>query len=437
MRKKGVTAMKRGCAVLGALALSAVLLCGCVQEEQPNVVHTLPALGTEGEKIVTQTGDEVFLRGVNAGGLCVTESWMCGFSDARDYLSASRRFIERFGYTAAQNLWYNYRSCWWTAEDFENCAEMGINVIRLPFTYMNVDFAAVEGLENAGKEYDFSYLDEFVNTAEEYGIYTILDLHGAYGSQNGQELIGWDNNDGTAAEVVGFYSDERKLSLTEKLWGAVAAHFKDNPAVAGYDLLNEPGEKAGTTSKPHFDAMDRFYRAIRAAGDEHIVIFESCWGGADIPAPSVYGWENCMYSFHHYTGCSTAGREEEHITSFYQRLSEVEQRNFGVPLQMGEFTCYGVEQQWEDTLSLLNSRGWHWVSWTYKVWGNMGWGIYNIGVFGEQRASVEEDSYEQLDLKFLQLRTATDGRPFAFRSGNTLFSVIQRYSPRYAKEEEA
>ncbi len=430
MKRKGISQLAFASVALLLFSVSGGCALREAPPEEPPVEHVLPALRAEGEKIVTEEGDEIVLRGVNAGGLGVTENWMCGFTGARDFLGISKIFIERFGYEPTQDLWYNYRGSWWTEEDFANCAAMGINVIRLPFTYMNVDFAAVTGLQNAGMGYDFAFLDEFVNTAEEYGLYTVLDLHGAYGSQNGQDHSGEVIDD---VADVDFYSDEQKLSLTEKLWRAIAKHFKDNPAVAGYDLLNEPGEKAGTTSKPHFDAMDRFYRAIRAEGDEHIVIFESCWTGADIPAPSVYGWENCMYSFHHYTNCSDPGREEEHFTSFLARLSEVEQRKFGVPLQMGEFTAYGIEKQWEDTLGLLNSRGWNWVSWTYKVWGNMGWGVYNIGVFGEQKVNVNTESFEEIDEKLLQLRTATDGRPFVFPSGNTLASVIRKYAPKGAE----
>ncbi len=427
--------MKKAAATLAALALAALFLGGCggekIPEKPQDDMHTLSFLGTEGTQIVNEEGTKIKLRGVNAGGLGVTENWMCGFTHARDFLGISKTFIERFGYDRAEVLWYNYQHCWWTEQDFLNCAEMGINVIRLPFTYMNVDFAAVQGLEQAGKEYDFGFLDNFVDTAEEYGLYTILDLHGAYGSQNGQDHSGEVID---SAADVDFYSNEQKLSLTEKLWGAIAEHFKDNPAVAGYDLLNEPGEKAGNTSKPHFDAMDRFYKAIRAKGDRHIVIFESCWGGGDIPAPAAYGWENCMYSFHHYTGCSTTGREQEHYESFLERLEDVELKNFGVPLQMGEFTCYGIEKQWEDTLALLNAHGWNWASWTYKVWGQMGWGIYNVGVYGEKKTDVASDGFETIDGNFRLLETEQNARPFAFASGRTLFSVIRKYSPNGGSE---
>lgn len=414
--------------------------------EDPPPEHTLSFLSAKGSFLVDEEGKTVALRGVNAGGLGVIETWMTGFAAesgapndgspaadvrVRDSLTASKVLAARFGLERAEDLWYNYRSAWWTEEDFKNCAEMGFNVVRLPFTFMNVDFDAVQGLNHAGFRYDFTFLDEFVERAEKYGLYTILDLHGAYGSQNGQDHSGETID---RAEDVDFYSNEEKLLLTERLWGKIAEHFRDNPAVAGYDLLNEPGEKAGLTSERHFAAMDRFYDAIRAAGDEHVVIFESCWAGADIPLPREYGWKNCMYSFHHYTNCAGEGRAQEHNRSFLDRVNEVEGRHFGVPLFMGEFTCYDSEAQWNYTLDLLNSRGWSWTSWTYKVWGNMSWGVYNIGLGGERKVNVRNDSLEEIERKFESLSTAENGVLYSLDTGKTLFSVLQKYCKRGAAQ---
>ena len=42
------------------------------------------------------------------------------------------------------------------------------------------------------------------------------------------------------------------------------------------------------------------YKAIRAEGDEHIIMFEACWEWYNLPSPAKYGWKNCIYSFHHY-----------------------------------------------------------------------------------------------------------------------------------------
>lgn len=425
-------------AVAAILACAAVAACGCADSGNAgnagntgNTGNTggggdLPMVTTDGEKLVDEQGNEVIMRGINAGGLFVTEHWMTGFNKSNpknDYLSLSRTFISRFGEEDTKRLWQTYRQNWWSDADFENCAEMGINVIRLPFTYMNVDFAAITDLENAGQSYDFSALDEFVEAAAEHGIYTILDLHGAYGSQNGQDHSGQIFD---TAEEVTFYENEQLISLTVKLWGALADHFRTNSNVIGYDILNEPGEKAGLTEKRHWDCFDRIYDAIRATGDRHIVIFESCWGGANLPQPSEYGWETCIYSFHHYSGDNIS--YEQFCESWNSKIAEIESWDFGVPLYMGEFTAYGKEARWWDyALSLLNEHGWHWTSWTYKVWGSMAWGVVNVPNDGAYKVNPDDDEYEDILAKFEHLDTSGCVR-YTFSDGRTLFDIISTYS---------
>lgn len=427
--------MKKSCTVLLLAILLAFVFAWAVscEHDTPPVQkeHTLPFITAKGTNLVDANGDNITLRGVNAGGLGVIERWMTGFDRsssldskyvARDHYTISKVWLERFGYDDTVALWENYQNSWWTEADFANCAAMGINVIRLPFTYMNIDFDAVVDYKNAGN-FDFTFLDNFVDTAEQYGIYTILDLHGAYGSQNGQDHSGQMFD--TASQVT-FYENEQMIGLTVDMWRAIAEHFKDNPAVAGYDLLNEPVEKGnGSTNERHWNVLNRFYDAIRETGDEHVVIFESCWGGEGLPMPSQYGWDNCMYSFHHYTNCSGDGRVEEHCKSFDARLKEVESKNFGVPLYMGEFTCYTNEAQWTYTLNLLNLKGWHWTSWTYKIWGRSGWGVYNILTDGQVKINSHTDDYSSIRKKFRAVLTESNTVPFTFVSGKTLFDVIK------------
>lgn len=420
--------MKKICILLVfAILLSFVVgVAACRDNTNPPIEHTLPFLTVSGTDIVDANGEVVMLRGVNAGGLGVIERWMTGFdrssSVARDHYSISKIWLDRFGYDDTVTLWEIYQDNWWTETDFKNCADMGINVIRLPFTYMDIDFGAVVSYEDAGN-FDFTFLDNFVDAAEKHGIYTILDLHGAYGSQNGQDHSGQIVD---SAENVTFYSDEKMINLTTNLWRAVAEHFKDNPAVAGYDLLNEPVEKGnGSTGEKHWNVLDSFYDAIRATGDSHVVIFESCWGAEGLPLPTEYGWNNCMYSFHHYTSCSGNNKVEEHCKSFESRLSEVERKNFGVPLYMGEFTCYTNQYQWTYTLNLLNSRSWHWTSWTYKIWGASGWGVYNIVGEDRNRVNASTDELSTIRKKFRYVSTDSNATPYKFTSGKTLFEVIK------------
>ena len=346
-------------------------------------VDYLKVNGTEVRKNYGN-GDTVMLRGTNAGGYFVGEEWMISMG-AKDYKTASQVLADRFGEETMQELWAYYRSYFWNDQDFKNCADMGMTAIRLPFTYMNVDY-------KQDGNYDFAALDDFVRGAAKYGIYTILDLHGAYGSQNGMDHSGEEIESDTD---VDFYSNEEKKAKTVALWEALARHYLGNPAIAAFDLLNEPGIKNGTTDWWHYDYYDVLYKAIRAIDGDRIIIFESCWSGANLPHPSERRWENCMYSFHHYTNM---GDSQPHLESFEDRLAEVAGRNFGVPVYMGEFTAYSNEESWVKTLELMNEYGWHWTSWTYKTsWDLGGWGIYCASA---EKPDLENDSIDELKNKW-------------------------------------
>jgi len=431
---RGVT-MLFGAVFAVAVGVAAFPSCAPVPTE-------LSMLKTQGTDIVNAEGETVYLRGVNAGGLGVIEQWMTGFAGVGkpeemessvswvgDHKTTTKVFAERFGWQETEALWSLYQSNWWTDDDFRNCVDMGMNVIRLPFTYMNVDFDGTMDYSIAGMNYDFTFLDDFVSRAASFGLYTILDLHGTYGSQNGQDHSG----ESMPASKVDFYSNEQMQTLTVKLWRAIAEHFQDNPNVAAYDILNEPAERkdsGGTqsTTTRHFLVFDKIYQAIREVDKNHIVVFESCWDGWNLPQPSEYGWENCMYSFHHYTSLTGDDNVEQHKKSFDDKLAEITSRNFGVPLFMGEFTCYENEEQWTYTLNLLNAQKWHWTSWTYKTGSTYptNWGIYNVVIRGESRVNAYTDSYEDIVRKFGEMKTigGEEGKSH-LTSGKSLYDVIQ------------
>lgn len=427
MKKKNPLAM------FVAIVLAAIVALGCACTPTPDqdkdddngvVTQTESILDNgilkvNGTLVKNSKGDEVVLRGTNVGGLLVTENWMSGFTyDTADYLSINRALIERFGKEETKELWANYQSNFFSEEDIKLCAEMGMTVLRLPFSYMNVDFDAIGDYDAAGENYDFSALDNFVATAAKYNIYTILDLHGAYGSQNGQDHSGQVISN---QSDVDFYSNEKYISLTVKLWGALAEHFKDNPAVAGYDILNEPGEKACNTEERHFVVFDKIYDEIRKYDTEHMVIFESCWTGENLPQPSEYGWTNCIYEFHHYTG--ETSNVSAHIASMSARVQNILEQDFGVPIFMGEFTCYGQRESWDYTLSLFDSYGIHWTTWTYKVNISSPWGIFNSSA---TRSNVEEDDKETILANFADTSTEKCVKS-TLSDGSTLFDVLKNH----------
>ena len=325
-------------------------------------------------------GESVYLRGTNAGGWLVQESWM-NPSNARDQKTIMNTFSQRFGNTVRDQLLAVYEDNYWTEQDFDNCAALGMSVIRVPFTYMNL-------CDDDGnlKADAFKRLDWFVENCSKRGIYVILDLHGTFGSQNGMDHSG-EVNDGYQ-----LYWNSYNRSKTIWLWEQIANHYKGNPAVAAYDILNEPGIKAATTYDLHWKLYDEIYDAIRKVDADHIVIMESCWGPSNLPNPTTYGWENVVYEYHHYPWNYVSDYNGQ-VTACNNFVNSVTNSGHDVPIFVGEFTCFALSNAWDYVLNSFNTNGLHYTTWSYKVTGNSSWGIYNhnpsqVDIYNDSAATI-------------------------------------------------
>ena len=317
-------------------------------------------------------GNTVHLRGTNAGGLFVQESWMCS-TNVRDQKTLMSNLKDRFGENQMYSLLDYYEDNYWTESDFDNCKNLGMSVIRVPFTYMNLYRYDSSKNDWVLRDNAFRKLDWFVEQCSQRGIYVILDLHGAFGSQNGQDHSGEviDN-----VSDVTFFSNSYNKNKTLELWKTVAAHFANNPAVAAYDTLNEPGEKAGTTGEKHWNFYNEMYNTIRSVDPNHIIIMESCWGTSNLPNPQKYGWTNVMYEYHHYTWDYISDLDGQK-KSCDNIINSINNANYGVPTYIGEFTCFGLEDAWNYVMNRFNEEGINYTSWSYKTNNSGSWGIYN------------------------------------------------------------
>lgn len=350
-------------------------------------------LHAEGKTIKNALGSEVRLRGTNAGSYLVTESWMSPI-ESTCHKEAYDALCERFGYENARALFDIYESNWWTESDFDNIKNVGFNVIRLPFTYMNLT-------DPDGKFYEpgFARLADFVKQCRRRELYVILDLHGAIGSQSGYEHSG----DVTRAEL---FSTPEYMDATVTLWKEVASRFVGNEAVAGYDLLNEPlsGYQKGGTGKTQWDFYDRLYGAIRSVDPTHMIFLEGIWGAHALPSPEEYGWENVVYEFHNYQWSG------EKMPLVQKNAAEKYVRSYadlGVPVLIGEFNAFSEEKSWRYVLNAYEKGGCNWTTWSYKICtetldDNNMWGLY-CGAL--PKINPHEDSYDEIAEVWSRTRT--------------------------------
>lgn len=399
--------------LLSAAMIVGTLFTGTVGEIQK--VQAASALGsgdflkTNGTKIKKNYGNgaTVYLRGTNAGGWLVQENWM-NPTNASDQKTMMNTLESRFGTAVRDELLAIYEDNYWTTQDFDNCAAMGMSVIRLPFTYMNLCD------DNGNLKSDaWKRLDWFVSNCSSRGIYVILDMHGAFGSQNGMDHSG-EINDGTQL----YYNQENK-DKTLALWAKIAEHFKGNPAVAAYDILNEPGIKAAATYSLQWDFYNEIYNTIRSKDADHIIIMESCWDADNLPRPSLYGWTNVAYEYHYYPWnyISDASGQASYTAG---KVSDIANHNYGVPTFVGEFTCFDKEEAWKNTMSTYNQQGWHWTTWTYKVTGDSSWGIYN---HNPQKVDIYNDSAETIRSKWSSVGTDQGW------VNSKIYNVVKEYLP--------
>jgi len=364
---------------ISLLAFLLALVCGaaCAEESDLTLLHT------EGTNILNARGEVVQLRGVNAGGWLVQESWM-SLTNAPSQLEAYAVLDERFGRDVREQLFAVYEDNYWAESDFDNIKALGMNVIRLPFAWWNI-------LNDDGtlKEDAFARLDWFVNCCAERNLYVVLDLHAAPGSQNGNDHSGDITGSHLWEEAV--YQDR-----TQYLWEQVALHYKGNPAVAAYDLLNEPGGRLNATGVMQWEFFDRLYEAIRAIDPEHIIMMESCWEPEDLPAPDRYDWENVIYQYHYYKWNADNDYWAQKLFTDV-KLYKLAQVNHPVPSFVGEFTLFRNMYAWKYALEAYSNAGMSWTIWTYKVTGNSTWGLYNI--FGD-KVDIYNDSAEEIEAKW-------------------------------------
>ena len=349
-------------------------------------------LRVQDNQIVDRQDKPLKLRGTCVGGWMNMEEFINGYPGAEHQLRA--RMAEVLGPGKAAFFFERLLDHFFAEEDAAFIASLGANVVRLPLNYRHFesDLRPFEYLESG-----FQRLDQAVEFCARQGLYVILDLHA---------VQGWQNTDwhcDNASRHTYFWDHPHFQERFYALWQELALRYRDNPAVAGYNLMNEPVTGApfgrfGAHTPTHWGKINTVYRkaveAVRAVDSDHILFlegdhFSQRFEGLDAPfAP------NLVYSSHNYSAYgfgpgkypgekdgkpwNYAAQQAEYLSQQGVRFT----RQHNVPLWVGEFgAAYNGPaaevpdrlRAMDDQLKLFNDQGDHWTTWTYKDIDVMGW----------------------------------------------------------------
>ncbi len=288
---------------------------------------------TEGTSIVTPDGEPLYLSGINLGNWLLWEGYlMMGDFNYRTHTQFLHSLSEAFGsMEKALQFEHEWRLNYVEGSAIADLKQLGFNTVRVPFHY-NMFWG-----NGAPRDHGFQYIDALLEHCRTHNIYVLLDMHAAPGYQNpGDHADNVNSNASQPRDTVKFW-DGDNVETAAAVWRHIAAYYRDEPMILGYDLINEPVPQPGRELEL-LSSLVTLRDAIREVDPNHMIVAEGSWWGSDLTkidwqAPDVQAasgvttqWDhNLVYQIHHYGPLAdTMGREE--ITN-----------RLGIPLIIGEF----------------------------------------------------------------------------------------------------
>jgi endoglucanase len=368
------------------------------------------------------------LRGINLGGWLMMEGYILGGRNIPEHVFKLR--LEKiFGPAFVGDFTRKFRDSFITVGDIRNIKALGFNCVRLPFNYRL--------LEEPG---GLKYLQGLVRIFANNKLFVILDMHAVPGSQNQD----W-HSDSTGRAL--FWKDEKYRKKYLALWKLLAATFKDEVWIAGYDIMNEPvTEDVGLLKEIYQRVID----SIGSTGDKHLLFLEgNKWGrevdfikglkGSNLVL-SVHFYEPADFTFDWLPGSTYPGKIKEKLwnkNTLKKKLAAY--AKLGLPVFLGEFgvasrcPACGHEFCWvKDLLEVVEQLGFHWTYWTYKSVRGMNFpdGLYQLSdrrdIVGVRPLVSGMDNYYGI-LKERQEEFFALWRTDNFTRNPFLFSIIRKF----------
>jgi len=315
------------------------------------------------------------LRGVNLGGWLLMEGYILGGRNIAES-KFKREFKKIYGEKELKKFEKAFRDNFIQEIDLKNVSSLGANCIRVPFSWR-----LLEKKPFVYDEKGFSYLKRVLDWAQVYNLKVILDLHAAIGSQN----CDWHSDSSGKALL---WRSKNFQKRTFRLWEEIAGRFKEEQALVGYDLLNEPVLKEEEILKKFYQ---RLIKIIKDIDKKHIIFLEGNLWAQKIEflkdlieeniSISIHTYQPLNYTFNFVPFYCFPGKidnvfwNKDRIYKYLESYFKFSSKN-KVKIFVGEFginwrkNFFGELNYLETILNAFEEIGFSYTYWTYKAISN-------------------------------------------------------------------
>jgi Cellulase (glycosyl hydrolase family 5)/Fibronectin type III domain/Calcineurin-like phosphoesterase len=279
-------------------------------------------------------------------------------------------------------VWAGHPGSTWDQAKYDSIHAKGFNAVRFVLYW--------DDFEPAAGQFDqtsLNTLDTAISRAKAAGLYVILDEIHLWGSGGFNDVPAWARTGDSVTTVQTNGAGYLKM---------LAQRYRSEPAVAGYDLVNE-FYRSPIDQNAVLRAYDSLISAVRTVDPDKIVLIEPSYGDSSMTGAAfsnLTNRSNVVYSLHdYYAGGAGAGYNSGGgQTGYYTwdgttgypspNPSELEQhlqnhlttvQAAGLPMWIGEFgigTDAVNRDQWiKDAIALFNKSGLGRAWWEYHTTG--------------------------------------------------------------------
>jgi aryl-phospho-beta-D-glucosidase BglC (GH1 family) len=310
-------------------------------------------LSARGQDIVNEKGEKVLLRGVGLGNWMLPEGYMWKFENADRPRRIEKLVLDLTDPEYAERFWTEFRASYITEADIRRIAELGFNSVR---PALNARLFMSETDPPQRVEEGYQLLDHLVRWCKTYGLYVIIDMHAAPGGQTGQNI------DDSANDQPELFQQQKYQDRLVDLWVDLAKRYKDEPTVAGYDLLNEPLPQRTGAAPKYKHLVEPLYKrvtkAIREVDQRHMIVLEGVDWANDWSIFTERFDANVVYQFHYY--CWDTPAQLKSIDRYLEH-----RQRLNAPVWVGETGERDSTIYWATT-EYFEARNIGWSFWPWK-----------------------------------------------------------------------